>query len=54
MRPDACAAHGELWTAIPGRVVIVNPDVAYDSGPVTHGRYSYRMIYVDFSRKSTP
>jgi AraC-like DNA-binding protein len=44
----AFAARGELWTAIPGRVVIVNPDVAHDGGPATHdGGYSYRMFYVD-------
>jgi AraC-like DNA-binding protein len=43
----AFAARGEVWTAVPGRVVIVNPDVAHDGGPVAHdGRYSYRMIYV--------
>src|SRR5438270_632036 len=27
------AARGEVWTAIPGRVVIVNPDDAHDGGP---------------------
>jgi len=37
-----------VWTAIPGSVVIVNPDVAHDGGPATRdGGYSYRMIYVD-------
>jgi AraC-like DNA-binding protein len=41
-------ARGEVWTAIPGRVVIVNPDDAHDGGPATYdGGYSYRMIYVD-------
>jgi AraC-like DNA-binding protein len=44
----AFAARGEVWTAIPGRVVIVNPDDAHDGGPATRdGGYSYRMIYVD-------
>lgn len=44
----AFTARGALWTAIPGRVVIVNPDDAHDGGPATHdGGYSYRMIYVD-------
>jgi AraC-like DNA-binding protein len=37
-----------VWTAIPGRIVIVNPDVAHDGGPVADDAvYSYRMIYVD-------
>src|SRR6266436_6226807 len=41
-------ARGAVWTAIPGRVVIVNPDDAHDGGPATRdGGYSYRMIYVD-------
>jgi AraC-like DNA-binding protein len=44
----AFAARGEVWTAIPGRVVVVNPDQAHDGGPTTRdGAYSYRMIYVD-------
>jgi AraC-like DNA-binding protein len=44
----AFAARGEVWTAIPGRMVIVNPDVAHDGGPASRdGGYSYRMIYVD-------
>jgi AraC-like DNA-binding protein len=44
----AFAARGEVWTAIPGRIVIVNPDVAHDGGPVADDAvYSYRMIYVD-------
>jgi AraC-like DNA-binding protein len=42
------AARGEVWTAVPGRVVIVNPDNAHDGGPAAKdGGYSYRMIYVD-------
>src|SRR5437763_7973847 len=42
------AARGEAWTAIPGRVVIVNPDDAHDGGPAAKdGLYSYRMIYVE-------
>lgn len=44
----AFVARGEVRTAIPGRVIIVNPDDAHDGGPATHdGSYSYRMIYVD-------
>jgi AraC-like DNA-binding protein len=43
----AFAARGEVWTAIPGRVVVVNPDDAHDGGPAARsGGYSYRMIYV--------
>jgi AraC-like DNA-binding protein len=43
----AFAARGAVWTAIPGRIVIVNPDDAHDGGPAARdGRYSYRMIYV--------
>ena len=46
----AFASRGTVWTAIPGRVVIVNPDDAHDGGPAARdGRYSYRMIYVDES-----
>lgn len=44
----AFAARGEVWTAIPGRVIIVNPDDAHDGGPAMRdGGYSYRMIYVE-------
>jgi AraC-like DNA-binding protein len=44
----AFASRGAVWTAIPGRVVIVNPEDAHDGGPAAHdGAYSYRMIYVD-------
>jgi AraC-like DNA-binding protein len=44
----AFAARGRRWTAIPGRIVIVNPDDAHDGGPAAYdGGYSYRMIYVD-------
>jgi AraC-like DNA-binding protein len=44
----AFAARGQVWTAIPGRVIIVNPDDAHDGGPAARdGNYSYRMIYVD-------
>jgi AraC-like DNA-binding protein len=44
----AFAARGEVWTAIPGRVIIVNPNDAHDGGPATRdAAYSYRMIYVD-------
>ncbi len=44
----AFAARGEVWTAVPGRVVIVNPEDAHDGGPARReGGYSYRMFYVD-------
>jgi AraC-like DNA-binding protein len=44
----AFAARGAVWTAIPGRIVVVNPDDAHDGGPAARdGGYSYRMIYVD-------
>jgi AraC-like DNA-binding protein len=44
----AFAARGKRWTAIPGRIVIVNPDDAHDGGPAARdGGYSYRMMYVD-------
>jgi AraC-like DNA-binding protein len=44
----AFAARGTVWTAIPGRVIIVNPDDAHDGGPAARdGGYSYRMAYVD-------
>ena len=50
----AFAARGKRWTAIPGRIVIVNPDDAHDGGPATHeGGYSYRMIYVDGATLTT-
>lgn len=43
----AFKARGQIWTAIPGRIVIVNPDVAHDGGPATRDSgYWYRMIYV--------
>jgi hypothetical protein len=46
----AFTARGEVWTAVPGRIVIVNPDDAHDGGPAgSDDRYSYRMIYVDES-----
>jgi AraC-like DNA-binding protein len=44
----AFTARGQVWTAIPGRVIIVNPDDAHDGGPASRDdAYSYRMIYVD-------
>ena len=46
----AFTARGAVWTAVPGRIVIVNPDDAHDGGPAgSDDRYSYRMIYVDES-----
>lgn len=47
----AFTARGARWTAIPGRVVIVNPDDAHDGGPADRDQsYSYRMLYVDAAR----
>jgi AraC-like DNA-binding protein len=44
----AFAARGRVWTAIPGRVIIVNPEEAHDGGPASRDHaYSYRMIYLD-------
>ncbi|MCK6450283.1 MAG: AraC family transcriptional regulator [Alphaproteobacteria bacterium] len=44
----AFAARGRVWTAIPGSVIIVNPDDAHDGGPAaSDDRYTYRMLYVD-------
>ncbi len=41
-------ARGRRWTAVPGRIIVVNPDDAHDGGPGGQGdAYSYRMIYVD-------
>jgi AraC-like DNA-binding protein len=41
-------ARGRVWTAIPGRVIIVNPEDEHDGGPAGRGdEYSYRMIYLD-------
>jgi len=37
-----------VWTAIPGRVIIVNPEDAHDGGPASRDQaYSYRMVYLD-------
>jgi AraC-like DNA-binding protein len=44
----AFMARGQVWTAIPGRIIMVNPDDAHDGGPASRDdAYSYRMIYVD-------
>lgn len=44
----AFAARGQTWTAVPGCVIIVNPEDAHDGRPAARGDlYSYRMIYVD-------
>jgi AraC-like DNA-binding protein len=41
-------ARGRVWTATPGRVIIVNPEEEHDGGPAGRGdAYSYRMIYLD-------
>jgi AraC-like DNA-binding protein len=37
-----------VWTAIPGRVIIVHPEDAHDGRPASRtDAYSYRMLYVD-------
>jgi AraC-like DNA-binding protein len=37
-----------VWTAIPGRVIIVNPEDVHDGRPAARDEpYSYRMLYVD-------
>ncbi len=44
----AFAARGAVWTALPGRVIIVNPEDVHDGGPARGGAgYSYRMVYLD-------
>lgn len=44
----AFTARGQVWTAIPGRVIIVNPEDAHDGGPAARSdEYSYRMLYLD-------
>jgi AraC-like DNA-binding protein len=44
----AFTARGQRWTAVPGRVIVVNPEDAHDGGPATRrDEYSYRMMYVD-------
>jgi AraC-like DNA-binding protein len=44
----AFAARGQTWTAVPGCVIVVNPEDAHDGRPATRSdEYSYRMIYVD-------
>jgi AraC-like DNA-binding protein len=44
----AFAARGRTWTAVPGRVIVVNPEDAHDGRPAARDdEYSYRMIYVD-------
>lgn len=43
-------ARGRGWMAVPGRVVIVNPDDAHDGGPAARDfDYTYRMLYFDAS-----
>jgi AraC-like DNA-binding protein len=44
----AFSARGRTWTAVPGRVIVVNPEDAHDGRPATgDDTYSYRMMYVD-------
>lgn len=44
----AFTARGQRWTAVPGRIIVVNPDDAHDGGPAARDdAYSYRMIYVE-------
>jgi AraC-like DNA-binding protein len=44
----AFTARGRTWTAVPGCVIVVNPEDAHDGRPAGRGEdYSYRMMYVD-------
>jgi AraC-like DNA-binding protein len=44
----AFTAHGRAWTAIPGQIIVVNPEEAHDGRPAERDAwYSYRMLYVD-------
>src|SRR5579862_302230 len=44
----AFTARGRTWTAVPGRIIVVNPEDAHDGRPAGRGdAYSYRMLYVD-------
>jgi AraC-like DNA-binding protein len=44
----AFTARGREWTAVPGRVIVVNPEDVHDGRPARRdAAYSYRMIYVD-------
>lgn len=46
----AFTARGRTWTAVPGCVIVVNPEDAHDGRPASRGdEYSYRMMYVDRS-----
>jgi AraC-like DNA-binding protein len=41
-------ARGQRWEAVPGRVILVNPEDVHDGGPAgADGAYSYRMLYLD-------
>jgi len=41
-------ARGRRWEAVPGRIILVNPEDIHDGGPATaNGSYSYRMIYLN-------
>ncbi|HZS62030.1 MAG TPA: AraC family transcriptional regulator [Gemmatimonadaceae bacterium] len=44
----AFTARGRKWTAVPGCVIVVNPEDAHDGRPaVRDSAYSYRMMYVE-------
>ncbi|HEU5049965.1 MAG TPA: AraC family ligand binding domain-containing protein, partial [Gemmatimonadales bacterium] len=50
----AFTARGATWTAVPGQIVVVNPDAAHDGHPAARdGSYSYRMLYVDADTVAT-
>jgi len=40
------AARGEIWSAAPGDVIMVNPEDPHDGRPLGAAGYSYRMLYV--------
>ena len=42
------SARGQRWEAVPGRVILVNPEDVHDGGPAdADSTYSYRMLYLD-------
>jgi AraC-like DNA-binding protein len=42
------STRGQRWEAVPGRVILVNPEDVHDGGPAdADGVYSYRMLYLD-------
>jgi len=54
----AFRARGRTWTAVPGCIIVVNPEDAHDGRPAARDdAYSYRMMYVErdaAARAGTP